>query len=83
MKPALLLPVPLGVTLALAACGNGPSAPGLAHVPAATIAAPMDPNATLLPLDDPSGFQGGQPSTGVGMPSAPNGVGTPSLHDED
>ncbi|MBV9747203.1 MAG: hypothetical protein JO157_00160 [Acetobacteraceae bacterium] len=83
MTPALLLPSLLGTMLALAACANGASSPGSAGAPAATIAAPVDPNATLLPLDDPSGFQGSQPSTGVGMPSAPNGVGIPSLRDED
>ncbi len=82
MKAALLLPL-LGATLALVACANGPSSPGLDSVPPSILAAPVDPNATLLPLDDPSGFQGGQPSTGVGMPSAPNGVGIPTLRDED
>ncbi len=56
-------------TLALAACVNRPSPPGGAAVPTATIGAPMDPDATLPPLADPSGFEGGQPSTGVGMPT--------------
>ncbi len=67
MNPALTLPLLLGAMLALAACANGPSSPGTANTPAANIAAPMDPNATLPPLADPSGFQGNQPSTGVGM----------------
>ena len=72
MGPALLLPLLLGAILALAACTNGPSPAGLANAPPATIAAPIDPNATLPPLDDPSGFQGNEPSSGVGMQSPPD-----------
>lgn len=63
MKPAL----PLLAMLALAACASGPSPPRLSGPPTATIAAPMDPNGTLPPLADPSGFQGSEPSTGVGV----------------
>jgi hypothetical protein len=72
MRPALLLPVLLGPALALAGCANGPSSPGSAEAPAPILAAPMDPNATLPPPGDPSGFQGGQPSTGVGTHSPPD-----------
>ena len=68
MKRVLPLPLLLGAMLALAACANGPSSPGVANTPAANIGAPVDPNATLPPLADPSGFEGSQPSTGVGMP---------------
>ncbi len=67
MKPALLLLA----MLALAACASGASLPRAPGAPAATIAAPMDPNATLPPLADPSGFEGNQPSTGVGTHMLP------------
>lgn len=66
MRPALLLPALLAPTLALAACANGPAPPGGASAPRPILAAPMDPDATIPPPDDPSGFEEGQPTTGVG-----------------